>query len=69
MAYYKPPQYKEAKALIESCKGDDVAVYMGLGRKYPKIARLEADRIARLDEEMVRLREAAPRSNTARSDY
>ena len=35
--YFKPPQYKDAKELIEHFKGDDLAVYMELCEKYKEI--------------------------------
>jgi FtsZ-binding cell division protein ZapB len=68
LEYFKPPQYKDAKSLIKTCKGDDVAVYMGLGQKYKNIASLEAERVIRLKEEMEKLKEEADYSARARKD-
>jgi hypothetical protein len=41
MTFFKPPQYDDAKELIQICEGNDVAVYMGLGLKHEHIGSVE----------------------------
>jgi hypothetical protein len=41
MTFFKPPQYDDAKELIQICEGNDIAVYVGLGNKYGHIASVE----------------------------